>query len=90
MFKSTAIISFFSIFGRISGYIRDVVIASYLGTGIYNDIFQACFRIPNFFRIIISEGITNLAFIPTYKSFDVNNNNSIAQKKNFTSSLQSL
>mgnify|MGYP006136844465 CR=1 FL=1 len=87
MFKSTAIISFFSIFGRISGYIRDVVIASYLGTGIYNDIFQACFRIPNFFRIIISEGITNLAFIPTYKSFDVNNNNSIAQKKNFTSSL---
>ncbi len=87
IFKSTIVISFFSIISRISGYIRDVFLANFLGASIYNDIFQACFRIPNFFRIIIAEGTTNLAFIPLYKSFEKKKETHIEEKKNFSSNL---
>ena len=81
MLKSTFFISTFSILSRISGYIRDIVIASYLGTGILNDIFIACFRIPNFFRGIVAEGVVNLAFVPVYKSFKNENSNLKNERK---------
>jgi putative peptidoglycan lipid II flippase len=87
IFKSTLVISFFSVLSRISGYIRDVFFANFLGTGIYNDIFQACFRIPNFFRVIIVEGNTNLAFVPLFKSFEKNKDSHIEDKRKFSSNL---
>ena len=35
---------------RISGYIRDVFIAAFLGAGIFSDIFFISFKLPNLFR----------------------------------------
>ena len=87
MLKSTFFISTFSILSRISGYIRDIVIASYLGTGILNDIFIACFRIPNFFRGIVAEGVVNLAFVPVYKSFKNDKSHQFNKSVVFSSSL---
>ena len=53
---------------RIFGYLRDVVLASRLGTGLLNDAFIVAFRLPNLFRSIFAEGALNNSFVPIYSS----------------------
>ncbi len=64
--KSALVVSVTTLISRIFGYIRDVILAAQLGTGIYNDIFIIAFRIPNFFRTIFGEGAFSASFIPLY------------------------
>ena len=68
LFKSTTTFSFFTIISRILGYIRDIFIAIFLGSGPLADAFFVAFRIPNTFRRLFSEGTFNAAFIPSYAS----------------------
>jgi len=51
---------------RIFGYIRDVVVASLLGTSFINDAFIVAFRLPNLFRTIFGEGAFSSAFVPLF------------------------
>ena len=62
-FKHTAFITFLS---RITGFIRDVFIAAFLGAGIHSDIFLIAFKLPNLFRRITAEGALTSAFLPIY------------------------
>ena len=66
--KSTGIFSFFTIISRLLGYVRDILIAVFLGAGPLADAFFVAFRIPNTFRRLFSEGTFNAAFIPSYSS----------------------
>jgi len=66
LFKSTTTFSFFTIISRILGYIRDILIAIFLGAGPLADAFFVAFRIPNTFRRLFSEGTFNAAFVPSY------------------------
>ena len=50
------------------GYLRDVLIAIYLGSGPIADAFFVAFRIPNTFRRLFAEGSFNAAFVPSYSS----------------------
>ncbi len=68
LIKSTSTYSFFVVISRILGYIRDVLIAIYLGSGPIADAFFVAFRIPNTFRRLFSEGTFNSAFVPSYMS----------------------
>ena len=68
LFKSTTTFSFFTIISRILGYIRDILIAIFLGSGPLADAFFVAFRIPNTFRRLFSEGTFNAAFVPSYSS----------------------
>ena len=68
LIKSTGTFSFFTLISRVLGYIRDVLIAIYLGSGPLADAFFVAFRIPNTFRILFSEGTFNAAFVPSYSS----------------------
>ena len=68
LIKSTSTYSFFVIISRILGYIRDLFIAIYLGSGPIADAFFVAFRIPNTFRRLFSEGTFNSAFVPSYIS----------------------
>ena len=68
LIKSTGTFSFFTLISRISGYLRDILIAIYLGAGPVADAFFVAFRIPNTFRRLFSEGTFNAAFVPSYKS----------------------
>ena len=68
LFKSTTTFSFFTIISRILGYIRDIFIAMFLGSGPLADAFFVAFRIPNTFRRLFSEGSFNSAFVPSYAS----------------------
>ena len=66
--KSTGIFSFFTIISSLLGYVRDILIAVFLGAGPLADAFFVAFRIPNTFRRLFSEGTFNAAFVPSYSS----------------------
>ena len=68
LFKSTTTFGFFTIISRILGYIRDILIAVFLGSSALADAFFVAFRIPNTFRRLFSEGTFNAAFVPSYSS----------------------
>lgn len=66
MFRSTFVISFYISLSRILGFIRDILIAQYLGISMLSDAFFAAFRLPNFFRRVFAEGAFNSAFVPIF------------------------
>ena len=68
LLSSASIFSFFTLLSRILGYVRDILIAIFLGASIFADAFFVAFRLPNTFRRLFAEGTFNAAFIPSYTS----------------------
>ena len=66
LIASTSTFGFFTLISRILGYVRDILIAIFLGTSIFADAFFVAFRLPNTFRRLFAEGAFNAAFIPSY------------------------
>lgn len=66
IFKSASIISVFTIISRITGFLRDVLMANIFGTSLYAQAFFVAFKIPNLFRSAIGEGAGNAAFVPVF------------------------
>ena len=66
LLSSATVFSFFTLISRFLGYIRDILIAFFLGASIYADAFFVDFRLPNTFRRLFAEGTFNAAFIPSY------------------------
>ena len=62
-FTQSATLTFLS---RISGFMRDIFIAAFLGAGVFSDIFLIAFKLPNLFRRITAEGALTSAFLPIY------------------------
>ena len=73
LLSSTYIFSFFTLISRILGYLRDILIAFFLGASIFADAFFVAFRLPNTFRRLFAEGTFNAAFIPSYTSVRIEN-----------------
>ena len=51
---------------RLSGLLRDAVLAFFLGANVGADAFRAALRIPNFLQNLLGEGVLSASFIPTY------------------------
>ena len=66
LIASTSTFGFFTLISRILGYVRDILIAIFLGTSLFADVFFVAFRLPNTFRRLFAEGTFNAAFIPSY------------------------
>ncbi len=64
LLKSASTVSALTLLSRISGFMRDVVIARIFGASIWTDAFFVAFKIPNFMRRLFAEGSFSLAFIP--------------------------
>lgn len=73
LLKSTAIVSVMTFVSRVSGLIRDVVMANLIGPGAMADAFFVAFRIPNFLRRIFGEGAFSQAFVPVFSELTVQN-----------------
>ena len=73
LISSASVFSFFTLISRVLGYIRDILIAIFLGTSIFADAFFVAFRLPNTFRRLFAEGTFNAAFIPSYTSTRIEN-----------------
>ncbi len=55
-----------TLLSRVLGFVRDVLIAGFLGPGPLMDAFVAAFRLPNMFRRFFAEGAFNAAFVPMF------------------------
>ena len=51
---------------RVLGFVREALIAAFLGAGPVADAFYAAFRFPNLFRRLFAEGAFNSAFVPLF------------------------
>ena len=51
---------------RVLGFVRDVMIAAFLGAGPAAEAFFVAFRLPNMFRRLFAEGAFNMAFVPLF------------------------
>ncbi|KJS21472.1 MAG: multidrug transporter MurJ [Hoeflea sp. BRH_c9] len=51
---------------RALGFVREAMIAAFLGAGPVADAFYAAFRFPNLFRRLFAEGAFNAAFVPLF------------------------
>jgi len=51
---------------RVMGFIRDMLIAAFLGAGPVADAFFIANRLPNLFRRLFGEGAFNSAFVPVF------------------------
>ena len=76
-----------TLFSRISGLVRDVVMANILGPGALSDAFVVAFRIPNFLRRIFAEGAFSQAFVPVFAELTEQNT---AQAKQFVNTSASI
>jgi putative peptidoglycan lipid II flippase len=66
LFKAMATVAGFTMVSRVTGMVRDMLTASYLGAGPIADAFFVALKLPNFFRRIAGEGAFSVSFIPLY------------------------
>ncbi|MDX1569876.1 MAG: murein biosynthesis integral membrane protein MurJ [Xanthomonadales bacterium] len=69
LLRSTAIVSSMTLFSRVFGFIRDVVIARIFGATAATDAFIVALRIPNLLRRWFAEGSFSLAFVPVLNEY---------------------
>ena len=64
-------VGLWTLLSRVLGFVRDVMIAAYLGTGPVAEAFLIAFSLPNMFRRFFAEGAFNMAFVPMFsKKFE--------------------
>ena len=64
LFKSASTVSLFTLVSRITGLVRELLMASTFGASAITDAFNVAFRIPNLFRRLFAEGAFSQAFVP--------------------------
>src|SRR5690554_8056615 len=67
LLRSSSVVSVMTLLSRITGLVRDVVIAQYFGARA--DAFFVAFKIPNFFRRLFAEGAFSVAFVPVLSEY---------------------
>ena len=75
LFKSFFTVSFYTFLSRILGFIRDILIARFIGSTVTADAFFVAWRIPNFFRRVLAEGAYSAALIPVFSGVVIDSKN---------------
>lgn len=64
LFKSASLVSAWTLASRITGLVRELVVAAMFGASAMTDAFNVAFRIPNLLRRLFAEGAFSQAFVP--------------------------
>ncbi|RZL12082.1 MAG: murein biosynthesis integral membrane protein MurJ [Rubrivivax sp.] len=64
LLKSASVVSLLTLASRITGLVRELLIAAAFGASATTDAFQVAFRIPNLLRRLFAEGAFSQAFVP--------------------------
>ena len=64
LLKAASTVSLLTLASRITGLVRDQLIAAAFGASALTDAFNVAFRIPNLFRRLFAEGAFSQAFVP--------------------------
>lgn len=65
-YRSIATVGGYTFISRMTGFLRDALIAGILGVNGLTDAFFVAFKLPNFFRRFFAEGAFNAAFVPLF------------------------
>ncbi|WP_417588060.1 murein biosynthesis integral membrane protein MurJ [Pararhodobacter oceanensis] len=66
LMRSFATVGGWTLGSRVLGFVRDIMIARFLGAGAASDAFFVAFSLPNMFRRFFAEGAFNAAFVPMF------------------------
>jgi putative peptidoglycan lipid II flippase len=64
LFKAASLVSVLTLFSRITGLMRELLVAAFFGASATTDAFNVAFRIPNLLRRLFAEGAFSQAFVP--------------------------
>ena len=64
--RNTAIFSVLTGLSRIAGLVREIVAASYFGTGGAASAFTLAFQVPNLVRALVADSALTSAFVPVF------------------------
>lgn len=64
LFKSASLVSLLTLVSRITGLVRELLMAATFGVSALTDAFNVAFRIPNLLRRLFAEGAFSQAFVP--------------------------
>ena len=64
LFKAASTVSILTLASRVTGLVRDLLMAAVFGATAMTDAFNVAFRIPNLFRRLFGEGAFSQAFVP--------------------------
>ena len=66
LIRSVLVVGGWTLLSRGAGFVRDVMMAAYLGSGPVAEAFFVAFSLPNMFRRFFAEGAFNMAFVPMF------------------------
>lgn len=66
MIRKIAIVSSGTLASRLTGFVRDALVAALLGTGVVADAFLVAFQLVTLIRRLLTEGALNAAFVPAW------------------------
>jgi putative peptidoglycan lipid II flippase len=66
LLHSAATVGFYTMVSRVLGFVREVLVAAFLGAGPISDAFFVALRLPNMFRSLFAEGAFSAAFVPLF------------------------
>jgi putative peptidoglycan lipid II flippase len=64
LLKSASTVSLWTLASRVTGLVRESLLAAFFGASAMTDAFNVAFRIPNLFRRLFAEGAFSQAFVP--------------------------
>lgn len=64
LLRSASVVSLFTLASRVTGLVRELLVAALFGASALTDAFNVAFRIPNLFRRLFAEGAFSQAFVP--------------------------
>lgn len=69
LLRSSGVVGIMTMFSRVLGLVRDMVIANLFGASAGADAFFVAFKIPNFMRRLFAEGAFSQAFVPVLSEY---------------------
>lgn len=68
LIRTVATVGGWTLAYRISSFVRDIVQSSFLGAGMFADVFSLAFKFANILRKLFAEGSFNASFLPIFSN----------------------
>ena len=89
--KAMATVAGFGMVSRVSGMVRDIMMATFMGASPLSDAFFVALKLPNMFRRITAEGAFTVSFVPMYsKTIEVEGEEEAAKFTGRTFTMMSV
>lgn len=66
LLRSAATVGGYTMVSRVLGFVREMLVAAFLGASPVSDAFFVALRLPNMFRSLFAEGAFSAAFVPLF------------------------